>query len=93
MVSVGKKESEVEAPRRKRRQLVYFRRGKLTRLAEESEGKGQSRLAPNFLVLIGPLTKTESNPASSEYSKGISIGKGTSHNSSKPHSVVVLRGA
>ena len=48
MVSVGKKESEVEAATRKRRQLVYFRRGKLTRVGEESEGKGQSRLAPNF---------------------------------------------
>lgn len=58
MVSGGKRGSEVEDARRKRRQLVTLRRRKLTRYGEESEEKGQSRLAPESLVLMGPLTKT-----------------------------------
>lgn len=45
MVSVRKKESEATT---ERRQLVYFQRGRLKRLGEESEGEGQSRLTPNF---------------------------------------------
>lgn len=96
MVSGGKWGSEVEDARRKRRQLVTLRRRKLTRYGEESEEKGQSRLAPESLVLMGPLTKTgyqiqhRADPA-----ERLSTGKGrptTSRNSSKPPSVE-LQGA
>lgn len=43
---------------RKTRHLIYFRR-KLVRLEGGSEEKGESRLPPTFLVLTGPLTKSE----------------------------------
>lgn len=91
MVSVGKKESEVEAASRKRRQLVYFRRGKLTRLGEESEGMGQSRLIPNFLVLAGPLTKTGNQiQHRANIAKGLALGRAGPPHHTTPASATVL---